>query len=276
MKRQELDLALGWAASEGWNPGLHDACAFYDFDSKGYFVGLLSGVPVGCISAVAYDDTFGFLGLYIVKPKHRGRGFGMELWRHALRRLGDRNIGLDGVVGRQRDYEREGFVLAHRNIRYESAGTIAARTMPRNVVDLRKKYSIDDVAEYEKRLFPAQRARFLDRWLNPPQGAALGYVDDKSGRLAGYGVIRRCVRGYKIGPLFADTHDAARDLLIGLAGHAAGEPVYIDVPEANGMAVDLAKEAGMNKVFETARMYNVSKPDLDILRTYGVTTLELG
>lgn len=42
------------------------------------------------------------------------------------------------------------------------------------------------------------------------------------------------------------------------------------------MAVDLAKEAGMNKVFETARMYNVSKPDLDISRIYGMTTLELG
>jgi len=278
MKRQELDLALGWAAGEGWNPGLHDADAFYDFDPGGYLVGLLSGVPVGCISAVAYGSKFGFLGLYIVKPEHRGKGFGTELWHQAMRRLGSRNVGLDGVVGRQRNYERKGFVLAHRNIRYELAGGEKMAMPDNNVVDLRQ-YSIGAVAEYEKGLFPATRARFLEKWLNPPQGIALGYVDDdddSSDKLAGYGVIRKCARGFKIGPLFADTQRGARKLLSGLAGHAAGEPVYIDIPEANRAAVDLAKEAGMNKVFETARMYNASKPDLDISRIYGMTTLELG
>lgn len=218
MKRQELDLALSWSANEGWNPGLHDAGAFYDFDPEGYLVGLFSSVPVGCISAVSYDNAFGFLGLYIFMPEHRGRGFGMELWRHALRRLGGRNVGLDGVVGRQRDYEREGFVLAHRNIRYELAGAKSA--VPGNVVDLRKKYSVETVAEYEKRLFPAPRVLFLEKWLNPPQGVGLGYVG-KSDKLAGYGIMRKCVRGFKVGPLFADTQRGARELLSGLAGHAA-------------------------------------------------------
>ena len=28
MTRAELELALEWAAEEGWNPGLHDAAAF--------------------------------------------------------------------------------------------------------------------------------------------------------------------------------------------------------------------------------------------------------
>jgi hypothetical protein len=189
-----------------------------------------------------------------------------------MRRLGSRSIGLDGVVGRLRDYERQGFVLAHRNIRYESAGT-SARTPPDGIIDLRK-YGTGAVAEYEKRLFPAPRTRFLEKWLDPRQGAALGCVD--AGKLVGYVVIRKCVRGFKVGPLFAGTRQAARDLFLGLAGRAAGEPTYIDVPEANGMAVDLAKEMGTHKVFESARMYKGLKPDLDISRIYGVTTLELG
>lgn len=29
MTRPELDLCIQWAAAEGWNPGLHDADAFY-------------------------------------------------------------------------------------------------------------------------------------------------------------------------------------------------------------------------------------------------------
>jgi len=35
MSRQELDLAVDWAAAEGWNPGLHDANCFYAIDPTG-------------------------------------------------------------------------------------------------------------------------------------------------------------------------------------------------------------------------------------------------
>ena len=50
------------------------------------------------MSAVAYGDGFGFIGLYIVKPEFRGKGLGMRLWEAGMAYLGDRNIGLDGVV----------------------------------------------------------------------------------------------------------------------------------------------------------------------------------
>ncbi len=32
MTRSEVDLALDWAAAEGWNPGVHDAESFYAAD----------------------------------------------------------------------------------------------------------------------------------------------------------------------------------------------------------------------------------------------------
>ena len=32
MTRAELDTVIGWAAREGWNPGLRDAEAFYATD----------------------------------------------------------------------------------------------------------------------------------------------------------------------------------------------------------------------------------------------------
>ncbi|MDP2934013.1 MAG: GNAT family N-acetyltransferase, partial [bacterium] len=36
MVRTELDLAIEWAASEGWNPGLQDANCFYAADPEGF------------------------------------------------------------------------------------------------------------------------------------------------------------------------------------------------------------------------------------------------
>ena len=41
MGRSDLNMALCWAAREGWNPGLHDADCFYAADPDGFLIGLL-------------------------------------------------------------------------------------------------------------------------------------------------------------------------------------------------------------------------------------------
>src|SRR5215213_112294 len=116
--RGELDLALEWAAQEGWNPGLFDAECFYTADPEGFLLAFRDDEPVASISAVRYGHDFGFLGLYIVRPDLRGRGYGYRLWQAGMARLEARTVGLDGVVAQQANYARSGFALAHRNIRY--------------------------------------------------------------------------------------------------------------------------------------------------------------
>jgi len=73
--REEVDIMVDWAAKEGWNPGLYDANCFYSQDPNGFFVGLLDGKIISTVSAVRYDNTYGFLGFYIVKPQFRGKGY---------------------------------------------------------------------------------------------------------------------------------------------------------------------------------------------------------
>ncbi len=189
MTEADLALALEWAAAEGWNPGLNDAQCFYAADPQGFFVGELDGVPVGCVSAVRYGSGFGFLGLYIVKAEHRGRGFGLELWRAAMDHLGDRVIGLDGVVAQQENYRKSGFRLAFRNVRQRGEGGGAA---PPGLTEL-AAIPIEDILRYDETAFPAPRAEFLKSWIAQPQAVALGAVDERG--LKGYGVLRACREG---------------------------------------------------------------------------------
>lgn len=86
------------AAAEGWNPGIHDVKLFYEADPEGFFIAEVAGRPIGCAPAVAYDDSFGFLGLFVVKPEFRRTGIGMKLTGKCLGYLGERNVGLDGIV----------------------------------------------------------------------------------------------------------------------------------------------------------------------------------
>ena len=91
MTLADLETALDWAAAEGWNPGLDDAEAFLAADPGGFLMGRVDGEPVASISAVRHSAGFGFLGLYICRPEHRGRGLGWQMWQAAMARLRHRS-----------------------------------------------------------------------------------------------------------------------------------------------------------------------------------------
>ena len=273
MDRQEVGLAIDWAAAEGWNPGLHDANCFYAADPEGFLVGLLGDEPVATISVVKYGSSFGFVGFYIVAPVHRGCGYGIEIWNTGLARLQGRTVGLDGVIDQQENYKKSGFVLAHRNIRYEGTGVRSANAKAA-IIPL-SKLPFDEISTYDQQFFPDTRVQFLKCWINQPLGAALGFVQGSV--LSGYGVLRPCRSGYKVGPLFADTPLIAEDLFLALQqGIPPDAPIFLDTPAVNGAALDLARRHNMRAVFETARMYANGKPDLPLERIFGVTSFELG
>lgn len=274
MPRDELGLMLEWARAEGWNPGLHDAEAFHATDPDGFLLAQVGGQPVSCISAVRYGNHFGFVGFYIVPPELRGQGHGAAVWHAALARLEGRLIGLDGVPEQQDKYRRSGFTLAHRNIRYEGTGfpSHTAAVDPQ-LIDL-LQLPLATVVDYDRAFFPVPRAVFLEPWLKTPSTVALARLQGQA--LRGYGVMRACQQGWKIGPLFADTPQDAEALFIGLARRSAGQPFYLDVPESNPAALALAARHRLREVFETARMYTGPAPELSLDRTYGITTFELG
>ncbi len=274
MTESDLQIAIEWAAAEGWNPGLYDAESFYSTDPMGFFVGELDGVPIATLSAVRYGDHFGFVGFYIVKPGYRGKGYGIQIWNAGMNYLAGRNIGLDGVLEQQENYKKFGFKLAYSNIRYEGVNENNNLLQEHNLVNL-SSISFNDILTYDQDFFPEDRTTFLKSWINQPRHHALGVIEDKE--LRGYGVIRQCRSGYKIGPLFADTPDLAESLFIALRDKI--EPlakVYLDIPELNSDALELVGKYNMKPAFETARMYTKENPKIPIQKLYGVTSFELG
>ncbi|WP_194867257.1 GNAT family N-acetyltransferase [Pseudoalteromonas sp. PPB1] len=274
MTRDEVNLAIDWAAQEGWNPGLEDAHCYYQADPQGFLIGLLNDEPVAVISAIKYGCSFGFIGFYIVKPEYRGQGLGLKIWQAAIARLEGCNIGLDGVVEQQENYKKSGFALAYANRRYQGMSHMLADQGSENLVDL-SSLSIEAIEQFIMPFFPVQRAEFWRAWLAQKNASSVGVLID--GTLHGVGVIRQCREGYKIGPLFTNEHAQAHTMIGALCSRVAqGEPVFLDVPACNAEAVDLAEKLNMIPVFDTARMYTQTFPDIQIERTFGVTSFEIG
>lgn len=261
----------GWAADEGWNPGLSDGPAFFAQDPEGFFIGRIDGEPVSAISVVTYGADYAFLGCYLVRPDLRGRGHGFTTWKTALAHAGTRTVGLDGVVAQQDNYSQSGFELAHRTVRF--VGEAPAAEVPAGVRPARPA-DLAALTAYDSACYPADRPRFLAAWLTGVGHHAV--VRHDGARVTGYGVLRPGRDTLRIGPLFADTAEDARALFTALTAEAAGAPVAIDVPETNPVAVALAETAGLTPSFETARMYTGPVRDHARERVFGVTTLELG
>ncbi|QSX29408.1 GNAT family N-acetyltransferase [Shewanella cyperi] len=273
MTRPQLDMALDWAAAEGWNPGLNDGDCYYQADPDGFLLASLNGEAIGCISAVRYGSEFGFIGFYLVKPGFRGQGHGMALWQAAMARLDGCNIGLDGVLAQQDNYRKSGFKLAYSNIRFQGQGGAQAQADDEIVPLSSLPFAMTEA--YDRTFFPADRSRFTRSWIAQPGCHALGLVH--RGKLLGQGVIRPCRDGYKIGPLQSNSPEIAERLLTALKAKVSAEDaVFLDVAEVNPSAVVLAERHRMTVSFETARMYTGDAPELPLSRLYGVTSFEIG
>jgi GNAT superfamily N-acetyltransferase len=273
MRRSEIDLAIDWAEAEGWNPGIHDADCFYAADPDGFIIGLLDNEPVAMVSAVAYPDPYGFMGFYIVKPEFRNRGFGRQLVKVGLQYLENRCIGIDSVRPDLVSRQWPEFKPAHTNYRFKWIKDQQWEVIPEATDLSQAPFSI--VASYDSEVFGFSRETFLECWISRPSSRALGVIKDD--KLSGYGVIRECREGFKIGPLFADNAEFAGAIFRSLTTEVKmGGRIFLDTPERNPEAVAIAQSYGMMEVFRTTRMYIGQEPAIPLDKWFGVTSFELG
>jgi len=273
MSRAHLGTALEWAEREGWNPGRHDADIFHTIDMRGHFMAWVGDDPVGSISALRYGMTYGFVGLFQVQPDWRGQGLGSVLWKAALEHLKGCVVALDAPPEQQAWFRRSGFETAWTTRRYQALGRSPQPRDP-HIVKL-NGLPLDTLASYDRAFHPEPRPVFLQAWIQQRHGMALGWLQD--GRLRGYGVVRTCANGHKIGPLCADSPAIADALLDALLGCVVlREPVWLEVPEPNRDALALAERHAMVAGPASARMVRGPAPRLAIERQYALTAREIG
>lgn len=280
MRAPEVDVLTGWAAAEGWNPGLHDVALAFREQPEAFLALRRGDELVGGASVMAYAGAWGFLGLFIVRAELRSQGLGSCLWDELLVSLRGRlapgaPIGLDGVVAMQPFYRRSGFVDAHRDIRFSGHPVCAAD--PQVVVTegvVLTPAGERELIAYDETLAIGPRRSFMRRWFTAP-GVLVATLRHTSG-LGAIGALRPCRDGFKLGPVLAGTPDDAARVVRSLVAHAHGALVQLDVPEPNAPGLAIAAELGLEQSFECARMHLGGVPDLPVDRIFGVTSFELG
>ena len=273
IEERDRETLFSWVAGLGWNPGERDGECLLATDPGGMMMAELDGRPAGCATSIAYDDGFGFVGALVVDPSLRGQAprYALQLYRAVSGHMGDRNVGMDATPVSEPFFRSTGCARAYRHFRFEG---VLARGEARGDVVALGGVPFADLCDYDARCFPARRERFLRIWLAAYGEGGFACVRD--GRLAGFGVLRKALRGYRVGPLLADDAAAAEGLLHAMGARAGGEVVALDVPEPNGAAMALAGKLGLARGFATARLYRHAIPAVSLERVFGIASSEFG
>jgi len=276
LNRNDLNILIDWASKEGWNPGKNDAAVFWNTDPAGFYGFFYEGNLIAAGAVISYSNEFGFMGLFIVKSEFRNSGIGRKLWyarRNILIQRLHKNapIGMDGVVAMQPFYKKGGFTIAFREERYEFVGRKFPLSEHISTIDW---LDFEEIVHYDTSFFGCKRTQFLKGWLYMPESNAIQYK--KNNEIVGYAVLRAADRGYKIGPLFANTAAIAEELFEYCLSMVPNQPVFLDIPTINEEAVSLVKRYAGQYVFECARMYYGTVPNSNVNGIFGITTFELG
>jgi GNAT superfamily N-acetyltransferase len=182
-----------------------------------------TGKPEGCVLALTYPNSTGWISFFILKKAFRGQGLGRELWKEmelTFQRNGTTTIGLDGVQEQHETYKRRGF---------ESVGKVLLMT--RNSLDENPVKCLELSGDVEmqnlKDVDPAELARLdyehtgfdreaywsTDSILSRPDSLGFAIRSHTTSRLTGFIFIRSSQEGHRFGPLYAETYAEAKQLL---------------------------------------------------------------
>jgi predicted GNAT family N-acyltransferase len=208
---------------ESWRINPHDMACGYAFDPSAFFVGDLSSVTSMLSSILAIRSAY--IGNYVVKKEHRGKGYGKQTWDAAWKSL-DHNctVALDGVDSMVPKYKSLGFQSVWKSsvamidltkaVKVLSYVTLppGVSCVPIQTVDFEKLF------EYDTSTFGAPRRILLEKYVNLPGSLGWAAVNEK-GAVLGYNLVRQvvCEAGAKLAlcmtPLYADDDVVARALL---------------------------------------------------------------
>ncbi len=279
MSLTDLETALTWAKEEKWNPGKFDYHSYYAM-GKENFLGLhINGEMIGSISIIQYKKSFAFIGLFIVKKEYRGQGYGKKLWDYSIKNIENTSsISLYSVPQQISRYQKNNFFDNVKNSRFQMNKSVEFDISRSDEIKEIDNFYYNKMIEYDQNLWKSSRNDFFNCALKKPETFAFISFDENK-KVNGYGLIRPCIEGYRIGPLYANSIESAKSLTKFLLSKIPKESqVIFDIPNENKLSIIFADYFKLDHYSEADTMLmtkgeSYKKGDE---YCYGLASLEIG
>jgi hypothetical protein len=135
------------------------------------------------------------------------------------------------------------------------------------------------MVKYDTSLWGSSRHEMFNTMLMQPESYAFVTFNQKTGAINGYGVIRPCIKGYRIGPIYCEDKESAKLLTeILTAQIPSGSKIIFDIPDKNTFSHLFAEYFNLTAASEvdTKAMFKGEPHDGREEICYGVASLEIG
>ena len=256
------DIPAGMRLKElaGWNQTAADWRRFLERSPEGCFVAEVGAQVCGTVTTIAFEDRFAWIGMVLVDPEYRGRGFGTALLERAIHYLDELDLSalkLDATPQGKPLYEKLGFRSEYeigRWTRRQPPG--AAKPSLAGVRESASPALLESICEFDRQVFGADRSGLLMSLHEEAPELTVGILKD--GTLAGYALGRRGSFADHLGPWMAFDPDTARQLLESFLAGSSRETQIADCLNAHAATGDLLKSFGFSYSRPLIRMFRGS------------------
>jgi len=252
LAERDLSGAMRLKEAAGWNQTEADWRRLLRLGPRGCFAGTVGGELVATTTTTSYGRALAWVGMVLVDPEFRRRGFATALVRAALD-----NLEAEGVEAVKLDATPEGAPV-YAGLGFEAELLIerwarAQASESRPPDDYAPTQLDGRVFDFDRRAFGADRSELL-KALAGDACPKPSLRDGGGGRLRGYALARRGSRAHYVGPVVAEDVEAATFLLDDLLGRLGAGPVYVDLNTTFEGSAGLLAARGFVRQRELIRM----------------------
>ncbi|MEM2147905.1 MAG: GNAT family N-acetyltransferase [Candidatus Bathyarchaeia archaeon] len=255
MSVEDIEFAVQITDTMNWNLTEQDFKFMLDLEPEGCFVLIHDSERIGAATAISFDEV-GWIGNVIVDEKHRGKGAGSTLLKHAMHFLikkGARTIGLYAYSATVNFYTQLGF---KRNSEFTVLnGKVKALPIKEtSYIQKTDSSHLQKIIDFDRFYFGASRGKLLKKISSQKGNLCYCYVDN--GEILGYAMAK--VYGWyaEIGPLVCRREKSlvAPLLLHTVLNKLDGCEVSVCLPKKEKKLVDMLLNAGLIEGFDVVRM----------------------
>lgn len=254
MSAGDFQFATKLANTMDWKMANEDFEFMLSLEPEGCFVAFQGSTRVGIATCISFGKV-GWFGNLIVKQKHRKKGVGSLLVRHAVSYLQSRGVQtiglyayphLTGFYGNLGFKSEKDFSVLH----VETLDSLAAETLSRA-----GRRQIQAIEKFDSCCFGGNRKRLLESIILGKSN--LCYYKSEGNKVEGYVAATVYEKTAWIGPLICREGkvDVAVSLLKAVLGKLTGKSVYAVLPKKETALSDMLSSAGFRKDFSVSRMF---------------------
>lgn len=224
-------------------------------------------------------DSFATIGMVMTSPRLQTHGAGHWLMGHALKRLGQRDLGLNATRAAIRLYRTLGFEKETTVYQHQGEARASVSDLPTEGGWMRPLDAADlpQILVLDRRAAGYDRSALIAELVQRSQ--VLGHFRNEV--LVGFAFCRPFGRGTVVGPVVASCDADAIALVAPFLAQKAGSFVRLDTRLASGAFVVFLEASGL-KLFDTVMAMTLGRPwtrparSDDAPMIYGLSTQATG